>query len=120
MSNSNVCVTIGTIEIREYLDDRGRSPFGRWFERLNAQAAAKVTTAVSRMEAGNLTSVKSVGGGVSECRIDFGPGYRVYLGRDGDTLIVLLGGGTKNRQQTDIKHAHRLWHEYKHRKQQEV
>ena len=72
------------------------------------------------MEAGNLSNVKSVGNGVLECRVNVGPGYRVYFGRDGDALIVLLGGGTKARQQNDIKGAHSLWQEYRRRKQQEV
>ena len=68
------------------------------------------------MESGNTSNVKSVGGGVSECRIDAGPGYRVYFGSDGDTLIILLGGGTKDRQQRDIVAARELWQEYKRRK----
>ena len=108
------------IEIREYIDAQGRSPYVRWFDRLNAQAAAKVATALIRLEQGNLSSVKGVGGGVLECRIDFGPGYRVYFGKDGDTLIILLGGGTKKRQQRDIETARDLWQEYKRRKQQEA
>ena len=72
------------------------------------------------METGNLSNVKGVGGGVLECRIHFGPGYRVYLGRDGDTLIILLGGGDKRRQQKDIEDAQDLWQEYKRRKRQET
>ena len=72
------------------------------------------------MESGNLSNVRGVGSGVLECRIHVGPGYRVYFGRDGDTLIVLLGGGTKERQQRDIEDARDLWREYKRRKQQEV
>lgn len=104
------------IEIQEYLDTQGRSPFARWFNRLDAQAATKVVTALVRMENGNLANTKSVGAGVLECRIDFGPGYRVYFGRDGDTLIILLGGGTKSRQQKDIKMAQEIWQEYKRRK----
>ena len=108
------------IEIREYIDDRGRSPFGRWFDRLDARAAARVRTSLARMEAGNLSNVRGVGSGVLECRINVGPGYRVYFGRNGDALIVLLGGGTKERQQRDIKDARDLWQEYKRRKQQEV
>ncbi len=83
------------IEVREYVDSEGRSPFARWFDGLNARAAAKVVTALVRIEQGNLSNTKSVGAGVSECRIDFGPGYRVYFGKDGDTLIILLGGGTE-------------------------
>ncbi len=71
------------------------------------------------METGNLSNVKSVGGGVQECRIHTGPGYRVYFGRDGDRLVVLLGGGTKTRQQQDIDDARALWQDYKRRKRQE-
>ena len=67
-----------------------------------------------------MSNVGNVGGGVLERRIHVGPGYRVYFGRDGDTLIVLLGGGTKRRQQKDIENARSLWQEYRRRKQQEV
>jgi putative addiction module killer protein len=63
---------------------------------LNVQAAAKVTTALERIADGNLSNVKGVGGGVFEYRIDFGPGYRVYFGRDGGQLVILLAGGTKS------------------------
>lgn len=108
------------IEIREYIDDRGRSPFGRWFDGLDAGAAVKVSTALARMHAGNLSGVKGVGGGVLEYRIHSGPGYRVYFGRDGDWLIVLLGGGGKGRQQNDIESARDLWKEYKRRKKREA
>ncbi len=108
------------VEIREYVDERGRSPFGRWFDGLDATAAAKVRTALARMEVGNLSDVRSVGSGVMERRIHAGPGYRVYFGRDGDALIVLLGGGTKERQQRNIEDARDLWQQYKRHKQQEV
>jgi putative addiction module killer protein len=83
---------------------------------LEAVARAKVTRAIARMEQGNLSNVKSVGGGVLEYRIDFGPGYRVYFGRDGDTLVILLTGGTKKRQQRDIDAAHDYWQDYKQSK----
>lgn len=108
------------IEIREYVDSRGRSPFGRWFDGLDAGTAARVRTSLARMEAGNLSNVRGVGSGVLEFRINVGPGYRVYFGRDGDRLIILIGGGTKARQQRDIKGARELWQEYKRRKQKEV
>ena len=108
------------IEIREYIDDRGHSPFGRWFNGLDAGAAARVRTSLARMEAGNLSNLRGVGRGVLERRINVGPGYRVYFGRDGDTLVVLLGGGTKARQQRDIERARELWQEYRRRKQQEM
>lgn len=71
------------------------------------------------MEHGNFTSAKSVGAGVSELRLDFGPGYRVYFGRDGERLVLLLCGGSKRRQQADIEVAHALWAEYKRRKREE-
>ena len=71
------------------------------------------------MEMGNLSNANGVGGGVSEYRIDFGAGYRIYFGRDGDALIILLGGGTKARQQRDIEAAVALWREYRRSKRQE-
>jgi putative addiction module killer protein len=106
------------MQIIEYLDSNGSSPFADWFNDLNAQAAAKVTIALARVEQGNLSNVKSVGGGVLEYRIDFGPGYRLYFGRDGDTLVVLLAGGTKSRQQKDIATAQARWAEYKRRRKE--
>lgn len=102
--------------ILEYSTDEGRNPFTRWFAGLNAQAALKVRTAIARLESGNLSNTKSVGAGVLECRIDFGPGYRVYFGKDGGRLIILLGGGTKKRQSSDIAAAREYWNDYKARK----
>ena len=107
-----------TIEVREYLDAGGKSPFGRWFAGLNATAAARVTVAVARIEQGNLSNAKSVGDGVQEYRIDFGPGYRLYFGRDGDVLVILLAGGTKQRQSHDIEAAKAHWTDYKQRRPQ--
>lgn len=104
------------IEIKEYLREDGSSPFADWFNGLNVQAALKVNTYLTRVGNGNLSNVKSVGSGVHECVIDWGPGYRVYLGKDGDKLIILLGGGTKKSQQKDIDRAKELWQEYKKRK----
>jgi putative addiction module killer protein len=68
------------------------------------------------MEQGNLSNVKSIGEGVLEYRIDFGPGYRVYFGRDGELFVVLLTGGTKKRQQRDIETAKEYWRDYKQTK----
>jgi putative addiction module killer protein len=90
-------VTIVVIEILEYLDLLGNSPFAEWFEGLNAAAAAKVTMAVARLGQGNFSSVKGVGSGIFEHKIDFGPGFRIYFGKDGDRIVILLGGGTKKR-----------------------
>ena len=104
------------IRIVEYLDALGRSSFGRWFEDLDAHATAKVTVALYRMGQGNFSNVKGVGSGVLEYRIDFGPGYRVYFGKDGDKLVILLGGSTKKRQQQAIQVAVQAWADYKRRK----
>jgi putative addiction module killer protein len=90
----------------------GSSPFADWFSGLDPKAAGKVTTVLYRLEQGNLSNVKSVGGGLFECKIDFRPGYRIYFGQDGKTLIVLLGGGTKKTQQKDIDRAKDFWREY--------
>lgn len=106
------------IEVRLYVDLVGRNPFGRWFEALDAPAAAKVTAAIARIEQGDLSNMKSVREGVMEYRIDFGPGYRLYFGRDGDALVVLLAGGTKKRQNRDIETARSRWADYKRRKRE--
>jgi putative addiction module killer protein len=107
------------IEVREYLDLRGGSPFGDWFAHLNPRAAAKVATALARLAAGNFSNVTGVGSGVFEYRIDFGPGYRVYFGKDGERLVIVLGGGSKKRQQHDIDAAGANWQDYKRRKKEE-
>ncbi len=108
------------VEVLEYLEPDGDSPYAEWFDSLNAPAAAKVAIAVARLSQGNFSSVKGVGSGVYEYRIDFGPGYRMYFGKDGERLVLLLGGGTKTRQQKDIADAHSRWHDYKRRKKQEI
>jgi len=101
------------LEVRYYFADGGESPFADWFAELDAAARAKITVAIARMGQGNLSNVKSVGGGVLEYKIDFGPGYRVYFARDGETLLILLTGGTKKRQQRDINVAIAYWQDYK-------
>lgn len=105
------------IEIREYLDATGRSPFAKWSGSLHVTAAAKVTTALERLASGHHSNVKGVGADVLEYKIDFGPGYRIYFGRDGQKLIILLAGGTKARQQRDIERAKALWRDYLLRKE---
>ncbi len=104
------------IRIVEYLTPDETSPFARWFADLAPQAAAKVTTALLRIEQGNLSNSKSVGEGVQEYRLHWGPGYRIYYARDGETLVILLAGGTKRRQQRDIADALNRWGDYKQRK----
>ena len=106
------------ISLREYVYEANRSPFGRWFDDLDAIAAARVTTALTRIAQGNFSSVKGVGAGVFESRINLGPGYRIYFGKDGDAVIILLAGGTKKRQSRDIADAQARWKDYKERKAQ--
>lgn len=108
------------ITVSEYVRPTGKSPFGKWFERLNATAAAKVNTALIRLEHGNTSGLKAIGSGVSELRIHAGPGYRVYLGQDGERFVVLLGGGTKKQQDKDIDKAKMNWRLYKKRKKEET
>lgn len=103
------------MEIREYLSADGSSPFAAWFNKLDARAAVKVTVALNRMELGNLSNTKGLRG-IFEYKIAFGPGYRIYFGRDGDVLILLLGGGSKSTQNKDILAAKRCWADYKQRK----
>ena len=108
------------IELRGYIDENGNKRFAQWLEGLDATAAAKVTIALARMEQGNFSRVKGVGSGVFEYRIDFGPGYRIYFGKDGDRLVILIGGGTKKGQQHDIATAQECWAAYKRRKKLEI
>ena len=104
-----------SIRVEEYLRTDGSNPYRKWFDGLDAVAAAKVTTATLRLSQGNTSSVKWFAG-IGECIIDWGPGYRIYLARHGDSLIVLYGGGTKKRQQRDVQRAKALHEEYKARK----
>ena len=105
------------MEVVEYIKEDGSNPYKEWFDSLNAQAAAKVTVAKARLELGNTSSIKWFDG-IGEYRINWGPGYRVYLIQDGKYLIVLFGGGTKKQQRNDIKKAIELSKEYKSRKKQ--
>jgi putative addiction module killer protein len=100
------------LTVREYTDDAGRNPFRDWLETLDLRARARVQARILRFEIGNLGDHKSVGGGVCEARLAFGPGYRVYFGRQGRSLILLLLGGDKGSQSTDIQKARGYWDDY--------
>ena len=106
------------ILILEYLDPEGRSPYAAWFDGLNAPAAAKIAAALYQLATDNLSNIKGVGSGVLERKIDFGPGYRIYFGRDGDSVVILLGGSSKQRQQQAIEAAKERWADYRRRKGQ--
>ena len=90
------------IRIEEYVSE-GASPFRSWFDDLDVQAAASVSVAIERLAEGNTSNVKPIGEGAAELKINRGPGYRVYFGWDGKVLVILLGGGTKRRQQNDTR-----------------
>ena len=105
----------GSFEVREYRE-AGRSPFAEWFNGLDAVTAARVDRYIRRLEAGNFGAAQPLREGVFELRLDFGPGYRVYYGREGWTIIILLGGGSKRRQDADIAAAVERWKRYQQTK----
>jgi putative addiction module killer protein len=107
------------LRVLEFLNEAGRSPFAHWFRRLNPTAASRVTIALYRLEHGNFSNVKGVGAGVYEYKIDFGPGYRIYFGKDGDRVVILLGGSDKKSQAVAISNAQTAWANYKKRKTSE-
>jgi len=100
------------LTIREYLSADGKSYFREWLDALPISVSARIQARVLRFETGNLGDHRSVGGGVWEARLMFGPGYRIYFGREGDSVILLLLGGDKSSQAGDIRDARRLWREY--------
>ena len=103
-------------QVREYQTPNGKSPFEVWFDGLEARAAARVRRTIDKIERGLKPDVKPVGEGVFEARIDYGPGYRVYFGLDGDEVVILVGGGAKAGQSRDIAAAQARWADYKKRK----
>jgi len=100
------------IEFTEYLDANGTSPFAKWFDALDAVAAAKVRVYMTRVELGNYSNVEPIGAGLSEIKIDFGPGYRVYFRKEREILLLLLGGSNKKGQQKAINAAKLAWKKY--------
>lgn len=102
-------------EIVQYIDETGKGPFEEWLSRLERNAAAKVYTALRRMEAGNFSDSKLLQSGVWERRIHSGPGYRIYYAMYARSVILLLGGGTKQSQTADIRKARKSWYEFKTR-----
>jgi putative addiction module killer protein len=102
-------------EIKEYIEGN-HSPFKDWFDSLDSVTAARIDRYIRRLEAGNFGAAKALNEGIFELRLDFGPGYRVYYGRDGKTIIILLGGGSKRRQSADIADAIERWKRFKQTK----
>ena len=105
------------LTIREYLTHEGQNPFREWLGTLDVAVRARVQARVLRFELGNPGDHKSVGAGVWEARLTFGPGYRIYFGKDGDSVILLLLGGPKSTQRRDIPRAQEFWRDYLRAKQ---
>ena len=99
--------------VREYLTAQGKSPFRIWLKSLDVGVQARIQARVLRFENGNLGDHKAVGGGVWEARLDFGPGYRLYFGKEGASVILLLAGGDKGSQSNDISAAKRYWNDFR-------
>ena len=103
-----------TKELQIYRDPNGREPLTEWLKSLRDQRTRKrIQNRIARIESGNLGDYKSVGDGVFELRLQFGPGYRVYFGEVDNTIILLLCGGDKSSQDRDIERAKVYWQEYK-------
>ncbi|MGH8022872.1 MAG: type II toxin-antitoxin system RelE/ParE family toxin [Limisphaerales bacterium] len=102
----------GSFEIREFVEN-GHSPYAEWHDSLDNVTTERVDRYLRRLEQGNFGAAKPLRDGVFELRLDFGPGYRVYYGREGRTIIILLGGGSKRRQDADITAAVERWKRYK-------
>lgn len=117
LNNSKLNVTIKNMDyqILELLLEDGTSPYEEWFLSLDPIAAAKIAVAKLRLQQGNTSNIKWFDG-IGEYKVDWGPGYRIYLAKDGPRIIVLIGGGTKKGQQMDVERAINLWKDYKRRK----
>jgi putative addiction module killer protein len=101
-----------TLTVREYVAKDGRCPFRIWLDGLDLSAKARIQARVLRFETGNLGDHKNVGAGVWEARLMWGPGYRIYFGKDGNSIVVLLTGGEKSSQARDIASAKGYWQDY--------
>ncbi len=99
--------------IHEYITGEGNNLFREWFDSLkDVRAQVKIDVKIGRIRLGNFGDTKSVGKGVYELRIKFGPGYRVYYGLEGNKIVLLLCAGDKSSQKKDIKKAHIFWQEF--------
>lgn len=103
-------LTVKKREVASYVTSGGSSPFDNWLNGLrDRKVKSRILDRLNRAQVGVFGGCKSIGGGCWELIFDFGPGYRVYFGVHQDSLVLLLGGGTKKRQQADIDAAKELW-----------
>jgi putative addiction module killer protein len=104
------------IELLRYQRDDEREPFTEWLNTLRDKVAqARIRIRLLQIQAGNFGDCESIGEGVTELRVHVGAGYRVYFGRHGKSVVILLCGGDKRSQAADIKQAKALWMEWKRR-----
>jgi putative addiction module killer protein len=102
------------VEVYTFETSEGKVPFNDWFLSIrDSKTRARIETRIDRLSLGNFSNCEPARGGVTELKMDFGPGYRVYFGQDGRTLVILLGGGTKDTQDADMKLARQYWRDYK-------
>lgn len=105
-------------KVLEYVDQNGNCPFRDWFNSLDPVTAARAATYVERVVQGNHSNVSPIGSGLSEIKLNYGPGYRIYYGKEKDYILILLGGSSKKGQQRAIDRAKKLWQEHKTFKKQ--
>jgi putative addiction module killer protein len=110
-------VTEERFEIVIYQDDHGKAHFSDWIKSLDRSVRNRVFARLDRVENGNFGDWKSIANGIGEIRFKFGSGYRLYFGRDGKRLVILLCAGDKKSQQKDIKLAKELWIDYLSRRE---
>ena len=103
-------------DLRIFLTKEGREPFSEWLNSIrDKKVRAKIRVRLDRVSLGNLGDCHGVGEGIQELRIDYGPGYRVYFGQEGTSIVLLLCGGDKSTQTNDIEIAKQYWNEYRRR-----
>jgi putative addiction module killer protein len=107
------------VKIAIYTTASGKSPYKEWLSDLDTTTRAIIRTRLDRIVLGNYGDCKVLSGakGIAELRINFGPGYRLYFGKDGESLVILLTGGNKGTQDKDVAKAKKYWSEYKELKQ---
>lgn len=105
-----------SIEVINYKTRTGKEPLALWFDELEKIDQGRIFNRIAHVREGSFGDSKPVGDGVSELRMHFGPGYRIYYGKKGKTLVILLLGGKKSDQKKDIETAKRYWRDHKDRK----
>jgi len=117
LTSSSFLATIGPpvdgpLEVQYYQTEDGHRPFKRWLDSLDTAVQQVIDARLTRVRRGLLGDAKLLGGGLWELKFDVGPGYRIYFGKDGKTVVILLDAGDKKRQKSDIERAREYWADY--------